>query len=151
MDARFPFRTRAYAQDGNYTWERCHSRRYAIRNRADRQIFSSLSQVRIQSQIATRPVCPAPQVWRKFGAQRKIAQGWLCRPRACSSTGQNRPPAAKSKKKDTPKHVLLFGTSQHYRCRFSLSMCQNTNHNSIIYSSICSTFAVITISMPSYK
>ena len=43
------------------------------------------------------------------------------------------------------------GTSQHYRCRFSLSMCQNTNHNSIIYSSICSTFAVITISMPSYK
>ena len=45
----------------------------------------------------------------------------------------------------------LDGTSQHYRCRFSLSMCQNTNHNSIIYSSICSTFAVITISMPSYK
>ena len=48
--------------------------------------FEYAFQVCTQTQIATqpmmRPFWAAPLLRRKFGAQRRIAQGRLCRPRA---------------------------------------------------------------------
>ena len=90
--------------------------------------------------------------FERFAAGKTSTQEWLCHSEHFNPEGRSGPTGREVHKKGHDvSRVLFCGTSQHYRCRFSLSMCQNTNHNSIIYSSICSTFAVITISMPSYK
>ena len=44
--------------------------------------FQVCTQTQIATQHVTRPFWAAPQVRRKFGAQRRIAQGRLRRPRA---------------------------------------------------------------------
>ena len=66
--------------------------------------------------VIQRPFWAAPRVRRKFGAQRRIAQGRLCRPRALKSPegGAARGRGAQKEGHDL-RRVLLFGAARQIR------------------------------------